>query len=331
MNTCQNNPATQPQPPPAAWIGLDWGDKEHAFALHDSLGKSEVGTLTHSAENLHQWLKDLGERYGARPVALAIEASRGAVIHALLEYPWLTLYPINPITSARYRSAFTPSGAKDDLPDAKVLLELVRLHTDKLRPLEAQDPLTVKLAGLVEARRKLVDQRTQVILRLESLLKTYYPQALELAGELKAEVALAFLDRWPDLISLKATKQGVIKRFYYAHQVRSQELIEERLALIAKAVALTTDEARVSVAILQLRALLDQLEAFHKHVPLFDQEIQRVDGARLRAPVRHSHDRAALFHRLRSLGPARHGAVHLLSRHPRGPPDRGVQPWPDAA
>ena len=276
MNTDQNNPANETQPSPVAWIGLDWGDKEHAFALHDASGKSEVGTLTHSAENLHQWLKDLAKRYGGRTVALAIEASRGAVIHALLEYPWLTLYPINPITSARYRSAFTPSGAKDDLPDAKVLLELVRLHTEKLRPLETQDPATVKLAGLVEARRKLVDQRTQVVLRLESLLKTYYPQALELAGELKTETAVAFLDRWPDLISLKAAKPAAIKRFYYAHQVRSPELIEGRLALIAKAVALTTDQARVSVAILQLRGLLAQLGVFHEHVPLFDQEIQQV-------------------------------------------------------
>ena len=99
MNTCPNHPATQPQSPPAAWIGLDWGDKEHAFALHDASGKSEAGTLSHSAENLHRWLKDLGQCYGGRTVALAIEASRGAVIHALLEYPWLTLYPINPITS----------------------------------------------------------------------------------------------------------------------------------------------------------------------------------------------------------------------------------------
>lgn len=40
--------------------------------------------------------------------------------------------------------------------------------------------------------------------------------------------------------------------------------------------ALTTDEARVSVAILQLRGLLAQLEVFHEHVPLFNQEIQRV-------------------------------------------------------
>ena len=66
---------------------LGLGDKEHAFAIQDAVGKSETGTLPHSAENLHAWLKTLGERYGARPVALAIEASRGAVIHALLEYP----------------------------------------------------------------------------------------------------------------------------------------------------------------------------------------------------------------------------------------------------
>lgn len=276
MNTNQSHPAKESPPTPVAWIGLDWGDQQHAFALHDAAGKSEAGTLTHSAENLHQWLKQLGQRYGGRPVALAIEASRGAVIHGLLEYPWLILYPINPITSASYRKAFTPSGAKDDVPDAKVLLELVRLHPEKLRPLETQDPLTVKLAGLVEARRKLVDQRTQVVLRLESLLKTYYPQALALAGELKTPAAVAFLDRWPDLPSLKAAQPAAIKRFYHAHQVRSQDLIAARLELIAQAVALTTDEARVSVARLQLRGLLAQLKVFQKHVPLFDQAIGQV-------------------------------------------------------
>jgi transposase len=274
MNTDSSPPVCQP--PPAAWIGLDWGDKEHAFALYAADGKSQTGTLTHSAENLHRWLKDLGQRFGGRTVALAIEASRGALIHALIQYPWLTLYPISPVTSARYRKAFTPSGAKDDLPDAKVLLELVRLHSDKFRPLQIQDSVTVKLVGLVEARRKMVDQHTQVVLRLEALLKTYYPQALELAGDLKTEMAIAFLKRWPDLISLKAAKTATIKRFYYAQNVRSQELIQKRMALIAQAVALTTDEARVSVATLQLRGLLAQVEVFQKHILIFDQEIQSV-------------------------------------------------------
>ena len=279
---------------PHVWIGLDWGDKEHAFAWQDQAGQSERGTIEHSAENLHGWLSNIGERFGGRPVALAIEASRGAVIHALLQYPWLTIYPINPLTSARYRTAFKPSGAKDDLPDAEVLLDLVRHHADKLHALDPQDPVTLKLAGLVEARRGIVDHRTAVINQLTSLLKTYYPQALKVAGDLNSELAVEFLRRWPDLIRLKAAKPGVIKRFYYQHQVRSTELVAERLTLIAKALALTTDEARVSVAILQLAQLLDQLEVFQKHVSIFDAQIKTVFAA---------HPNAEFFRELPGAGP----------------------------
>ncbi len=269
-------PPVSPTFSPAAWIGLDWGDKEHAFALEDSSGNKHAGIIPHSAENLHQWLTELGQRYAARPVLLAVEASRGAVIHALLKYPWLIIYPINPVTSARYRSAFTPSGAKDDLPDAKVLLDLLRHHLDKLRPLELQDPLTINLAGLVELRRDIVDHRTTLLNKLTSLLKSYYPQALALLDQLNTGLAVAFLQRWPDLISLKAARPSTLKRFYYEHQVRSASLVEGRLALIAKAVALTTDEERVSVAIFQLRQLLDELAVFQKHVPILDAEIKTV-------------------------------------------------------
>lgn len=297
-NSSNNNSTSDSTQPPAlepqAWIGLDWGDKEHAFALQDRSGLQEKGKIEHSAENLHQWLKKIGERYGGRPVALAIEASRGAVIHALLAYAWLIIYPVNPVTSARYRSAFRPSGAKDDLPDAEVLLDLVRHHADKLRVLQPQDPLTLKLARLVEARRKIVDGRTAVLNTLTSLLKSYYPQALKLVESLDTHLALAFLRRWPDLISLKAARPSTIKSFYYQHQIRSQDLVDERLAFIAKAVALTTEEACVSVATLQLHHLLDQLEVFRKHVALFDAQIKTTFAA---------HPDAAFFRELPGAGP----------------------------
>jgi transposase len=287
-------PDAQTAPAPEAWIGLDWGHQQHAFALQDRHGHSERGPLVHSSENLHQWLRQIGQRYGGRPVALAIEASRGAVIHALLHYAWLTIYPINPITSARYRVAFTPSGAKDDQPDADVLLELVRDHAAKLRPLEVQDPQTVKLTELVQVRRDIVDRRTQALNQTTSLLKTYYPQALALAGDLNTDMALDFLSRWPDLISLKAAKPATLKRFYYRHNVRSTPLVTERLAFIQQAQALTTEESRVSVAVLQMRHLLDQLRAFRKHIALFDQEIKTAFR---------EHPEAALYRDLPGAGP----------------------------
>src|SRR6266516_3459190 len=296
MNTSNssNNPCSPQTTAPAAWIGFDWGDAEHAFVLQDQAGHRQRDKIPHSAENLHGWLKQIGQRYGGRSVVMAIEASRGAVIHALLQYPWLSIYPINPVTSARYRKAFRPSGAKDDLPDAEVLLDLVRHHADKLRPLEPQDPLTLKLTCLVEARRKIVNRRTAVLNELTSLLKGYYPQALKLVGSLDSELALALLRRWPDLISLKAARPATIKRLFYQHQVRSKTLVEERLALIAQALALTTEDVRVSVAILQLFQLLDQVEVFQKHVALFDAQIKTVFA---------SHPEAAFFRELPGAGP----------------------------
>jgi transposase len=288
-------PQTTPPPTPAAWIGLDWGHREHAFALQTAAGLSEEGTLAHTSESLHGWLHDLEKRFGGHPVALALEASRGAVIHALVQYPWLTIYPINPVTSDRYRKAFTPSGASDDLPDARVLLELARDHAAKLRPLEPQDAQTLKLTGLVEARRDFVDRRTQVLNQLTSLLRAYYPQALELVGDLDTDLAVEFLSRWPDLLSLKATRPGLVKRFYYAHHLRRPELLEARLQLIRQAVALSNDEARTSVAVLQLRCLLDQLRALRKHVAILDTQIRSVFAA---------HPEAALFRDLPGAGPA---------------------------
>jgi hypothetical protein len=325
-NSNQNPPpAAQAVPAPEAWIGLDWGNQKHAFALQDRSGQSERGFLEHSPENLHQWLRQIGQRYGGRPVALAIEASRGAVIHALLNYAWLTIYPVNPITSARYRVAFTPSGAKDDQPDADVLLELVRDHAAKLRPLEVQDPHTVKLTELVQVRRDIVDRRTQTLNQTTSLLKTYYPQALELAGELNTDMALDFLSRWPDLISLKAAKPATIKRFYYQHHVRSTELVQERLEFIQKAEALTTETCRVSVAVLQVRHLVDPLRAFRKHISLFDKEIHNAFR---------EHPEAALYSGFARRGPTTgapvmrrlwHAAQHL-SRSGQLAEERGRSP-----
>jgi transposase len=75
------------------------------------------------------------------------------------------------------------------------------------------------------------------------------------------------------LISLKLAKAATLKQFFYRHNVRSEELVKVRLALIEQAVALSTDQARVSVAVLQLHQLVDELAVFQKHVPLLDQEI----------------------------------------------------------
>lgn len=273
MNT--QNTDTLQTPEFAAYVGLDWGDKKHALAWTAGPGKTapQTGSLVNSPEVLHAWLQELGQRFEGRPVALAVETSRGPLIHLFGAYPWLTVYPIHPMTSARYRTAFKPSGAKDDLPDALLLLELVRDLRHKLRPLQLPDAATRQLAALVELRRDLVDRRTQALLQLMALLKSYFPQALELVGQdLTTSLALAFLRRWPDPLALKATRPGTLKSFYYQHSVRSETLITQRLDLIQQLRPLTTDEVVLMPARLHLAALLEQLRTLAKHIDLVEQK-----------------------------------------------------------
>ncbi len=86
MNT---NPNTAPPAPArepfAAWIGLAWGHAPHAFAWQDAAGHAQEGALPASAEDLHAWLRQRAERFGHRPVALAIAARRGPVLAVLLQ------------------------------------------------------------------------------------------------------------------------------------------------------------------------------------------------------------------------------------------------------
>lgn len=278
------SPTADPEAP-VAWIGLDWGDRNHAFALQDPAGRTEEGSVEHTPEALHAWLGHLATRYHSQPIRLGLEGKGGAALPALLEYPWLQIYSINPVTSARFRKAFTPSGASDDLPDARILLELVRDHADKLRLLELQDPHTRQLDALTQARRDAVNRRTQVLNQLTSLLKSYYPQALHLVDDLDTELAVEFLSRWPDLLALKKARLGTVRSFYYAHNVRRPETVQQRLDLIQKAKLLTCDPILLDLGVRQLRLLLDQLKAFRKHIALFDQELRRVFVEHPEAPL----------------------------------------------
>lgn len=177
----------------AAYIGLDWGDQQHAVQVQAAAGGPvERLELEQRPDVLHAWVAQLRQRFDGRPVGLAIEQCKGAVIHALMQYEFLVLYPVNPKALARYREVFAPSGAKDDPTDAALLLDLVRTHRAQLRPWQPDTVTARKLALLCEHRRKLVNRGGAVTNRLTSLLKQYFPQALDWVGSLDSARRVTF-------------------------------------------------------------------------------------------------------------------------------------------
>ena len=291
----QNQNNTSASRVTVASIGFDWGDKEHAFSLAaECSSQIETGKVRQTAETLHAWLKELEIRFQGRPVAFAIEAGGHPYVHVLAQYSWLEVYPINPVTSARFRTAFTISGAKDDQPDSKVLLELVRYHRDKLKRYEPTDEMTHRLDSLVQIRRDWVDRRSQYLNQLTTLLKSYFPQALELV-DLGTNLAMDFLLRWPDIIELKAARPTTVRSFYYKHNVRRPELVAQRLEFIKNAVALTTNSVVLDTSRMQLKLLVQQIKTFNAHIEACEKEI---------AVTFKDHEDADLFRELPGAGPA---------------------------
>jgi transposase len=281
----------------AATIGLDWADKKHDLWLHPNDGsKAQHIRLEQTPEALHAWVAKLRERFGGRPVAIGLETSRGPVISALMAYDFIVLFPINPKAMKDYRAAFSVSGAKDDRTDAQLAEEFIRLHRDKLKALEPDTELTRKLGGLVENRRHLVDERTRIVNQLHSTLKTYYPLAETLLGEeMNLPMAADFLACWPDLETLQKAEVKTLRSFFYKHNSRSAEKIEERLAAVQQAKALTTDLAIIVPARLLVVALAGLLKPLHRAIARMDQEIKQAMDA---------HPDAAIFRSFPAAGPA---------------------------
>ena len=270
------NPFSVSSPPSniAAWVGLDWADQQHVVGLYDvGTGQSEISTLEQKPEALQSWLGQLRQRFGSRPVAVVLEQARGAVIYALLSVDFLVLYPVNPQSLASYRKVYGTSGAKSDSADAVLLMEMVRHSPQRFRPWKPDDADTRSLQLLTENRRQLVNQRTAFTNQLTGLLKSYYPQALELAGELDSLQACDFLEKWPTLEALQQARPAQIRKLYLDYGQPRPESLQQRLEQIRQARPLTTDPAAVLSGTMMVRALIELIRPLLATLERFDQQI----------------------------------------------------------
>jgi hypothetical protein len=259
-----------------ALVGVDWGDKKHAFEVRARDGARWSGSLEQRPEGVHAWVAELRARIPDGTITVAVEQTRGAFVYALSRYDFIEVLPLHPTQTAAYRSLVRPSGAKSDPIDAGLVLDFVDKHGDKVRPWRAADPLTRELLLLVEWRRKLVDGRCSSCNQLRDALKQYFPQALELVGDLDSPMAWAFLERWTTLEFLKASRATTVRSFYTTHGCRSKERIEERVALIASATPLHSDGALIRPLSMMVRSLVALIRTASAQIAAVDAEIERL-------------------------------------------------------
>jgi transposase len=258
----------------AAFVGLDWADTKHDVCLQAAgTEQREFLSLEHSPEAINAWVQTLRTRFHGQPVAVCLELNRGPIVSALRNYDFLVLFPVNPLTVAKYREAFTPSRAKDDPTDAELQLELLLKHRDKLSPLSPQSPTMRALAQLVEHRRRLVGDKVRLTNRLTSALKNYFPHVLQWFQEKDTVLFCDFLSRWPTLKAVQLARRATLEGFFRAHHVRSADVIATRIQAIKSALALTTDAGVITPHVLLVHALVAQLRVTMQAIADFDKAI----------------------------------------------------------
>ena len=268
------------EPQFAAFVGLDWADQKHAWCLQAAgATQRENGEVEHTPETVEAWVGQLCRRFGNRPIAVAVEQVKGALVFMLSKYELLHLFPVAPAMSASMRDALYPSGAKDDPRDAELLLDLLMKHRDKLRRLAPDSEATRRVQNLVEERRNLVDEKTAQTNRLTNHLKIYFPQMLGWFDRLDTELVCALLERWPTLEELQKVPPARLRTFFRKHRCRDQELIERRMVGIQQAIPATRDRAVIEAKSAVVKVSAQLIRSLARGIADLDRKIEEAAEA----------------------------------------------------
>ncbi|WP_344109727.1 IS110 family transposase, partial [Nocardiopsis rhodophaea] len=165
----------------AVYCGIDWAEAHHDIALVDETGTQLARCrISDHAEGYRQLLDLLAEHgdNAEHPIPVAIETGRGLLV-AALRTGKREVYAINPLAAARYRDRHSVSRKKSDPGDALVLAHILRTDAAAHRPLPDDSEQVRALAVVARAQQDAVWARQQLVNQVRSLLRDYYPAALE--------------------------------------------------------------------------------------------------------------------------------------------------------
>jgi len=264
----------------AAFLSIDWADEKHVWSLQETnSSRRERGEVGPMPEAVEAWVAQMSQRFAGRPIAVAVEQTRGALVFMLSKYEQLHIFPVPPAMTAHLRKAFYSSGAKNDPSDADLLLDVVQMHRDKLRRLSSDTEATRRIQNLVEERRKLVDEKTAQGNRLEAHLKIYFPQIPHWFGDVDSPLVCALLERWPTLEALQKVSADTLRSFFHKQHCRKEELIESRIKAIGEAKPALKDRAVVEAKVAAVKVLVQLIQVLHKGIEGFHQQIQEAAEA----------------------------------------------------
>lgn len=236
------------------FIGDDWAEDHHDVLITDDTGrklaKARLPEGISGIERLHALVAehltdadvdpDTGHLAADR-VFVGIETDRGTWVVALVAAGY-TVYPLNPMQTARYRERYSTSGAKSDAADAAVLARIVRQDREHHRRLAGDSTDVVGLKIATRTHQSLIWDRTRHLLRLRSTLLAFYPAALQAFHDAGIDLgegdSLELLSAAPDPDRARSLSRSKITAILRRANRRDVEAKAEKIQTALRAPAL---------------------------------------------------------------------------------------------
>jgi transposase len=172
------------------YCGIDWAEGHHDIAVADQdgqlLARRRIGDDPAGLAVLLGLLAEHGDS-AEDPVPVAIETPRG-LLTACLRATGRPVYPVNPMSVARYRDRHSVARRKSDHGDAVVLANILRTDLAAHRPLPADTELAQAIAVLARAQQDAVWERTCAHNKLRSHLREYFPGFLAAFADARGSI-----------------------------------------------------------------------------------------------------------------------------------------------
>ena len=252
------------------FVGVDWGSEQHQICVLEGDGKV-VGErqVAHSGDgiaDLCTWLDKLSGGH-LESVHAAIEMPHGAVVEMLLERR-VQVYAINPKQLDRFRDRFTVAGAKDDRRDARVLADSLRTDRRSFRHLQVEAPEVIELREWSRMREELKQDRNRLINRLREQLRRYYPQMLELGGDLGAAWFLELWEKAPTPAEAARIRKASIAAILKRNRIRRHDaagvlhILRQQPLQVSRGTTAAA-KAHIESVIIRLRPVTELIDQAH--------------------------------------------------------------------
>lgn len=166
------------------FVGIDWSEEHHDVEVMAESGQRLRSLrIAHGVDGLSRLQAAVAE-LAADPseVVVGIEADHGLLVNVLVASGY-AVYPINPLTAARYRDRHSLAGNKSDRRDAAMLANAVRTDRQQLRPLRGDTEQALEIRARARAHFRAIQLQNQLRNQLRSRLLEFYPVVVPLLSD----------------------------------------------------------------------------------------------------------------------------------------------------